>query len=102
MPDDANTYKVVVSGGRGGHIIYRETRGELQFWWEYVSSGVFVQIPDEAEWNQACTAQGAPWAAGRRDQVLKRVLEKLGGGEARSMDPESQADGILFRLRPRP
>ena len=64
--DDRSTYEVVVAGGRGGNIVYCETRGELKFWWEYVHDGVLVQVPSEAEWDQFCATQRASWAAGHR------------------------------------
>lgn len=101
MSEDRSTYEVIVSGGRGSDVVYREARGELRFWWEYVHDGVLVQVPGEHEWDQFCAAQGAPWAAGQRGQVLARVLKRLEDGKARGMDPEPQPDGILFRMRPR-
>lgn len=56
--------------GRGGTITYREGDHRLAFAWEFAVNGVLVFVPSTAQWDA-----NAPWAAGRRAEVLLRVAE---------------------------
>ena len=63
-------------GGRAGKVVYTEGEGALTFWWEYSGPGVSIVVPTATEWDAECRRQNAPWARGRRDEILEVVARE--------------------------
>lgn len=68
-------YKVeIITSGRHGSIQYLEARGSAQFEWEFGTGDVVatVTVPAGPEFDRLY-----PWATGRRDEILERVLSEV-------------------------
>lgn len=81
-------------GGRGGKLTYSEGAGSLVFWWEYSAAGVAIVVPTAAEWDAECRRQGAPWAEGRRAEILAAVADQAPKQYAPSARVSHTADSI--------
>ncbi|MEO7966665.1 MAG: hypothetical protein ABIT38_22430 [Gemmatimonadaceae bacterium] len=64
----------IAESGRSGDVTYREPSGKLTFYWEFGGSNVLVSISvgTAEEW----AAQHA-WAAPRRVEIVRRVIEEV-------------------------
>lgn len=68
-------YKVeIATSGRHGSIQYIEDGNEAKFEWEFGTGDIVatITIPVGPEFDQLF-----PWAKGRRDEILKRVLSEV-------------------------
>jgi hypothetical protein len=61
----------ITTKGPYGSVIYQEGSHSASFLWQFGGGEIIamIQIPSPSEWNQQY-----PWAAGRRDEVLERVM----------------------------
>lgn len=80
----SNDYQIKVEQtGRAGYIFYIE-KSRLPFAWEMIISGrktgTGVVIPSPKEWDNYCEKNGANWAKGRRDEIVRRIGEAVGNG----------------------
>lgn len=84
--DKAQGWTLAIEGkGRCGSVHYKESAGQLTFYWE-LGGGDFValiNVGDAAAWR----AQ-PPWAAGRRAEILRRVADEV----VRQMSPGGRAE----------
>ncbi|MBP7950565.1 MAG: hypothetical protein KA004_13010 [Verrucomicrobiales bacterium] len=82
----ATDWTVEIEGkGRCGSVHYRESVGQLTFYWE-LGGGDFVaviNVGDEAAWRAR-----HPWAAARRAEIMRRVA----GAAVRQMSPGGRAE----------
>jgi len=75
---DRDGWRVTVDrGGRAGWLSYEEPCGTLRFGWEMLSRGTGVHLPPAGEWDDECARRGAAWAAGRRDEISRRITDEL-------------------------
>ena len=88
----------IVTKGRDGQIVYRESSHAASFYWEFGGGDVIAIIHGGSAslWNEKY-----PWATDRRRDVLERVISELIRQKARTctanIDEESGA--ILLRER---
>ena len=59
----------ITESGRGGTVRYREGDRSVEMWWEFGGgdSVADIHVGTVAEW-----AAKHPWAASRRDEILRR------------------------------
>ena len=64
----------IVTKGPFGDVIYQEGPHSASFWWEFGGGEVvaIIHVTSSSEWNEKY-----PWAAGRRDEVLERMVSDL-------------------------
>lgn len=65
---------IITGTGRSGEVCYREGGRELRFYWEYGGDAavVSVNVGTEEAWRS-----GHPWAADRRDRILRSVADEI-------------------------
>jgi len=58
----------IVEHGRDGQVIYRDSAGELSFYWEFGGNNVLalINVGTAAEWSRR-----SPWAVARRGEILR-------------------------------
>ena len=92
-------YRVFVEGGRGGHIRYSEPGiGDLRFPWDFVEKGVEMEIVRAADRDDRWARTGAPWAVGRREEILNRVIARLLKRQAQGARVHRGDDSVLFEF----
>jgi hypothetical protein len=62
--------------GRAGWAEYREDGRGLRFGWDINTEGAEIYIPPPHEWDFFCEENGAPWAQGRRQEILGRLAQE--------------------------
>jgi hypothetical protein len=92
-------YRVEIDNhGRAGDVRYIEDEQTLTLFWEYVSYGVLISIPNSEEWNDYCK-KNAIWAIDRREEILQRVAEQACLQQAPTAKIEITDEGIELKFR---
>ena len=90
----------VVTRGRDGHVVYHENLCAASFYWEFGGGNVIavVHTGTASAWDEKY-----PWATGRREEVLERVIEEVIRQKAQSCiaSVDEKNGEILFRQRQR-
>lgn len=63
----------IVDEGRSGSVSYCEGAMALALWWEFTMDGAYIWAPSPEQWDGYWRSNGAPDAAGRREEILARV-----------------------------
>jgi len=97
--NETNWSVEIVTRGRDGNVIYREDSNAISFYWEFGGTVVaIVHVEPASRWDECY-----PWAAGRRQKILERLVSEIIRQKARgcwaSMDEENGT--ILFRENPK-
>jgi len=70
-----STWEVrIVTKGPYGSVIYQEGSHSASFLWEFGGGEIIaiIHLTPSFEWNEQL-----PWAAGRRDEVLERMVNDV-------------------------
>jgi len=64
----------IVTRGRDGHIVYHENSCAASFYWEFGGGDIvaIIHAGKAVAWDEKY-----PWARGRREEVLERVIEEV-------------------------
>ena len=70
----------VITNGRDGEILYIEKGNTGRFYWEFLvgDAMIGVSFPKKDQWDTAI-----PWAAGRQDEIMKKVAQEVVRQQAR-------------------
>ena len=87
MPAQSSDWSVTIDiRGRAGNVTYCEGRDSLELYWEMAGGReglAYVSGPPPQDWDRS-----APWASGRREQVMRRVAAEV----VRQSAPRSGAE----------
>ena len=90
----------IVTNGPHGSVIYREGPHSASFFWEFGGGEIIaiIHLTPSSEWNKQY-----PWAAGRRDEVLERMVSDVIRQKCRDCVPSitQQCGGAYVYLRKR-
>src|ERR1700716_2528142 len=84
----------VTQDGRGGEVDYVEGGQRLSFEWDFTTEGLVIYVPSPEKWDQYSEENRAPWAAGRRREILTRLAEGLRDKKARGAKISIENDWI--------
>lgn len=64
----------IITRGRDGEILYIEKGNTCKFYWEFLGGDAIVGVsfPKKDQWDATY-----PWAAGRQDEIMKRVAKEV-------------------------
>ena len=88
----------IVDEGRSGSVTYSEGAMALALWWEFTTDGAYVWAPAPEQWDGYWRSNGAPDAAGRRDEILARVAAETKRQRASSARISIGDDGISLKF----
>jgi hypothetical protein len=84
----------IVTNGRDGHILYRESSSVASFYWEFGGGGVIaiINVGSAVEWIEEY-----PWSADRRTEVLERVIKEVIRQKAPTCTAKvDERDGVIL------
>jgi hypothetical protein len=84
----------ITSVGRSGNVIYKEHGGALRFWWEFSTTGAFVNIPSDKNWDNYCERENSAWGKGRKAVIIERVAAEIRRQKATTSRVEIQDEWI--------
>jgi len=90
-------YEVEISqSGPGGSINYTENGQAMRLDWEFASDGAYVFVPTPEQWDAFWRSNKIEWAAGRRQEIIERVVEAVRQQKAQSSKVTLEDDCIRF------
>lgn len=84
----------IVEHGRDGQVIYRDSAGELSFYWEFGGNNVLalINVGTAAEWSRR-----SPWAVARRGEILRFVADEVARQKAPNAPVKvDDAAGVIY------
>ena len=93
-------YRVEIDNhGPAGDVRYIEDDRVLRLFWEYMSYGVLISVPDSGKWDEYYQSHSAGWAKDRREEILQRVAEQACLQQAPWSKVAITEEGIELRFR---